>query len=159
MEHSSVRNEQMRRIGVAWRELRRGGAMAALLAHLHGEGGDALDLGQVDTLDLLAQQGAYRMSELAEVLRVDPSTATRAVDRLVQAGLAERRRSEEDARVVLVVLTPLGRRRHDALVERRREAMGRILEDFDAADRDRLAELLERLIAGVDRYVAARRAG
>ena len=50
----------------------------------------------MDTLDLLVQQPAWRMSELAEALRVDPSTATRAVQRLVRAGLADRR-SRADA--------------------------------------------------------------
>jgi DNA-binding MarR family transcriptional regulator len=128
--------------------------MSALRAHLLGEGEDALDLGQVDTLDLLAQQGSCRMGDLAEVLRVDPSTATRAVDRLVEAGLADRRRSDEDARVVVVVLTGNGRALHDALTQRRRAAMNRILAGFSDGERRELADLLERLVAGVDSFVA-----
>ena len=67
--------------------------MVALRDHLFGAGEDALEPGQVDTLDLLVQQPAWRMTDLADALRVDPSTATRAVQRLVRAGLAERGQS------------------------------------------------------------------
>lgn len=150
---SHPEEEIERRIGTAWRELRRGASMNTLRALLYGEGDDALDLGQIDGLDLLAQVGACRMTDLADVLRVDRSTATRAVDRLVESGLAERRRSAGDARVVEVVLTAEGRRRHDALVARRRDAMAHILAGFSGDERRTLADLLERLVAGVDRFV------
>ena len=64
-------------IGTAWKELRRGAAMSILRDHMFGAGKDAVEPGQVDTLDLLVQQPAWRMSDLADALRVDPSTATR----------------------------------------------------------------------------------
>lgn len=146
--------EVEKRIGVAWRELRRGASMGDFRAYLYGVGPDALDLGQVDTLDLLAQAESWRMRDLAAALRVDASTATRAVDRLVAFGLAERTRPASDARAVEVALTPAGRERHDALVQRRRQAMDRILATFAAEERAELADLLERLIAGVDAFIA-----
>jgi DNA-binding MarR family transcriptional regulator len=145
--------ELHRRIGVAWRELRRGASASRLRTYLYEEGGEALDLGQVDTLDLLAQAGSIRMSGLAEALRVEASSATRAVDRLVAAGLAERRRSPADARVVEATLTDAGRRRHEAVVARRREAMSRILAGFAPSEQEQLADLLERLVAGVDTFL------
>ena len=39
-------------IGTAWKELRRGAAMSILRDHMFGAGKDALEPGQVDTLDL-----------------------------------------------------------------------------------------------------------
>jgi DNA-binding MarR family transcriptional regulator len=152
---ASADREVERRIGVAWRELRRGASMAGLRAFLFGEGPDALDLGQIDTLDLLAQAESWRMRDLAAALRVDASTATRAVDRLVSAGLAERTRPSADARAVAVALTPLGRDRHDTVMARRRIAMDRILEGFATEERAVLADLLERLVAGLDALAAA----
>lgn len=74
------------RIGLAWIEIRRGASTGALRDYLFGTGEDALDQGQSDTLDLLVTRPAWRMSELAEALRVDPSTATRAIQRLVTKG-------------------------------------------------------------------------
>jgi DNA-binding MarR family transcriptional regulator len=140
------------RIGRAWKELRRGAAMSALRGHLFGAGDDALEPGQWDTLDLLVQREQWRMSELAEGLRVDPSTATRAVQRLLKSGLAERRSSDEDGRVVQVTATPLGHQRHAAIAEHRRDLMDAVLAEFDPTEREQLAALMERLLAAVDRF-------
>jgi DNA-binding MarR family transcriptional regulator len=137
------------RIGVAWRELRRGTSMVAVRERLLG---DLLDPAQVDTLDLIVESDGRRMSELAEALRVDASTATRAVARLVDAGIVERVAAPGDGRGVVVVVSPAGRALHDELSARRRTMLLEVLDDFSKADRARLADLLERLVAGVDRY-------
>jgi DNA-binding MarR family transcriptional regulator len=138
------------RIGSAWKELRRGAAMAAVRDWFYGTGDDALELGQVDTLDLLAARDSWRMTDLADALRVDPSTATRAVQRLVRAGLAERRQSDEDGRVVMVSATAAGRTRHEAIAGRRRKAMETMLAEFDDAERQELADLLDRFVIALD---------
>jgi DNA-binding MarR family transcriptional regulator len=144
--------ELARRIGTAWKELRRGAGMTVVRDHLFGVGKDALEPGQVDTLDLLAHQGAWRMSDLADALRVDPSTATRAVQRLERAGLGERHPSPDDGRVVLVSATRLGLRRHDAIECRRRETLGTMLAAFTHDERVQLAELMTRLVESLDDF-------
>jgi len=138
------------RIGAAWKELRRGAAMSAPRDQLFGAGDDALEPGQFDTLEALTQRPLWRMSDLADALRVDPSTATRAVQRLLRTGLAERRRDREDGRVVLVAATEVGRRRYEAIARCRRAFMDSVLARFDAGERRLFAELLERLVAAVD---------
>jgi DNA-binding MarR family transcriptional regulator len=142
------------RIGAAWKELRRGAAMSAVRDWFYGTGDDALELGQVDTLDLLAAQASWRMTDLAEALRVDPSTATRAVQRLVRDGLAERRPSEDDGRVVMVSATEAGRAQHEAVARRRRAALETMLGEFDDVERRDLADLLERFVAALDHLAA-----
>ena len=141
------------RIGAAWKELRRGAAMGVLRDHLFGSGENALEPGQVDTLELLVARDAWRMSELAEALRVDPSTATRAVQRLVKAGIAERTTCVEDARVVMVSATPTGRVRHRAIVDLRRATLTAMLESFSDEERDQFAGYLDRFVAALDNYV------
>lgn len=140
-------------VGLAWKELRRGAGMGALRDYLFGAGDDALEPGQVDTLDLLAQQD-WRMSELADALRVDPSTATRAVQRLTRAGLAHRAASHPDGRVVVVSITPLGRERHAAIADRRRETLAVLMAAFEPAERRDLASLMTRLVAALDELAA-----
>ena len=142
------------RIGTAWKELRRGAAMVAVRDYFFTSDEDAIEPGQMDTLDLLVQREAWRMSELAEALRVDPSTATRAVHRLVRAGLAHRSTGTEDGRVVMVSVTKEGRQRHSAIALRRRRSMARMLGEFDAAERRQLAELLERFVVALDHLAA-----
>ena len=141
-------------VGLAWKELRRGAATVELRGYLFGTGKDALELGQVDTLDLLAQQD-WRMSELADALHVDPSTATRAVQRLTRTGLAHRATSHADGRVVVVSITPLGRERHEAIARRRRETMAVLMAEFDPAERRDLASLMGRFVKALDELADA----
>ncbi len=141
------------RVGVAWKELRRGAAMSALRDHLFGAGDDSLEPGQVDTLELLVQRDAWRMSELADALRVDPSTATRAVQRLVKSGLAERTANRDDGRVVMVSATAAGRERHTAIVGLRRLTLSTMLATFDREERRLFADLLERFVVALDELV------
>ena len=143
--------EHARRIGRAWIELRRGAAASALRSYLFGTE-KALEQGQMDALDLLTRR-ERPMKELAARLRVEPSTATRAVQRLEHDGLAERFTSPQDGRVVLVRITDEGRRRHDAVAERRSIAMMHILSEFDPRERAQLADLMDRLIASIDEVV------
>lgn len=143
--------EHARRIGRAWIELRRGASAAALRNYLFGDE-TPLEQGQLDALDLLARRDRA-MKELAGRLRVDPSTATRAVQRLESDGLVERFPSPEDGRVVLVRITDDGRRRREAPVARRAIAMYRILEAFDREERATLADLLDRFIDSLDDVV------
>jgi DNA-binding MarR family transcriptional regulator len=140
------------RVGLAWIEIRRGAAMGALQRHLFGSEEDALEQGQMDTLDLLAKQ-PYRMCDLAEALRVDPSTATRAVQRLVKDGLAERRSDDEDGRVVMVGITTAGTTRHAEVAARRSEVMRHLLGAYSPEERPVLADMLERFVAAIDDFV------
>ena len=144
--------EHARRIGRAWIELRRGAAASALRSYLFGTE-KALEQGQMDALDLLTRRDERPMKELAARLRVEPSTATRAVQRLENDGLVERFASPEDGRVVLVRITEEGRRRHDAVAARRSIAMMHILGEFDPAERAQLANLMDRLISSIDTVV------
>lgn len=142
------------RIGTSWRAIRRGASWAGLRDYLYGTGDDALDQGQMDTLDLLAQQDSWRMSELAEHLRVEPSTATRAVQRLEKDGLATRQSSAEDGRVVEVSITPAGRARHRDVATRRSALMTHILSAYSVDELPQLADMLERFVGSIDEFVA-----
>jgi DNA-binding MarR family transcriptional regulator len=58
------------------------------------------------------------MKDLAEELMLRPHAAVQMVDRLQKLGLAERRASPSDGRVVLVALTETGEELLDGLAER-----------------------------------------
>lgn len=148
-------NDAARRIALAWRELRRGAVGSTLRAHLVGPDGPPLELAQLDALDILvtAKEG-WRMSEFAEALRVDPSTATRAVARLEGHGLAERAAGAGDRRVVLVRATPAGRQMMTRINKRRATGMERLLVTFDEAEREQFAAYLERFVRSVDELIA-----
>ena len=141
------------RVGRAWRELRRGASMSALMDYLFGKGDDSLESGQMDTLDLLVTRDAWRMGDLADGLRVDPSTATRAVQRLERVGLATRCVGTDDKRVVMVSATDRGRERHTEAMLRRMALIGQIMESYDEHEWRMLADLLERFVGALDSFV------
>jgi DNA-binding MarR family transcriptional regulator len=140
------------RIGTSWVQIRRGASLGSLRDFLLGAGDDALEQGQMDSLDLLAREPSWRMSDLAEALRVDPSTATRAVQRLVAAGLAIRTPNGDDGRVVMVEITEAGRSRHADVNARRGQLMTHMLAAFAPSERPVLAEMLERFVHAVDQF-------
>jgi DNA-binding MarR family transcriptional regulator len=141
------------RIGSAWRELRRGAAMSALRDRWFATDTVVLEPGQVDTIELLSQRPQWRMSELAEALRVDPSTATRAVQRIVALGLAQRHHCTSDGRVVQVSLTPEGVEWYERVVTERRTTMSFLLRAFSEDERVEFAEYLERFVTVLDAFV------
>jgi DNA-binding MarR family transcriptional regulator len=101
------RNDVEHRLGVALANLRR--VHPAWYAYLYGP--DApIEPGQHDVLWQLVVTFPYgcRMSELASALKIDPSSATRAVDKLVGRGLVTRTATQRDKRVLMVKATDAG---------------------------------------------------
>jgi DNA-binding MarR family transcriptional regulator len=145
------------RIGRSWREIRRGATASTARDAIYGIGGSAIEPGQMDALDLLVTVESCRMSELAEHLRIDRSTATRAVQRLVKDNLAEHVDHAGDGRVVAIAATDRGRRIHGEVAERRRNIMFGVMNQFEAEERLALAELLERFTAAIDDAVKVKK--
>lgn len=143
-----VDGEHAVRIGRAWVELRRGAWTQQLRCYLVGDE-NPLEPGQMDALDLLARRDRT-MKQLADRLRIDPSSATRAVQRLVADGLATRSPAPEDGRIVMVQISEQGRIRHAEVDARRAEAMAMILGEFTVEERSELADLLDRFVQALD---------
>ena len=71
-----------------------------------------LTFARYEVLQLLSftRAGQLSMTRLGSLLQVHPTSVTSAVDRLVAQGYVERRRSPDDGRGILAVLTDEGRR-------------------------------------------------
>jgi DNA-binding MarR family transcriptional regulator len=90
---------------------------------------------------------------LADALRVDPSTATRAIQRLEKFGLATRCSSTDDKRVVVVSATESGRKRHADAAARRQELIIHIMSTFDRDEFGELSMYLDRFVGSLDQFV------
>ncbi len=100
--------------------------------------------------DAGAPVGAPSIGEVAEALAVDPSTASRLVDRAVAGGLLERRACADDRRRTRLHLSERGRRFLDEVTERRRDLLREITFTWSRGDVDDLVGLLRRLREGFD---------
>lgn len=119
----------------------------AMLAHLHSCGQSPA---QLHVLGVLHELAPITVSHLATRLAISPPSASAMVDRLVDAGLAERARSDEDRRTVSVSLTKDGEEALAAAIGGRRGWLERVLgrlEPGELADTmrvlRRLAEVIE----------------
>jgi DNA-binding MarR family transcriptional regulator len=86
------------------------------------------------------------MGELADALDITMAGATGLVDRMVQAGLLSRRRSEVDRRLVLVAVTDEGRRVLDADRQSRFQAFRRVTEGLSLEDLTQFERILALLL-------------
>ena len=142
------------RIALAWRELRRNATGTAMRAHLLGPDGPQLEQAQTDALEIIAaHRDGIRMSDFADAMHVDPSTATRAVDRLVKLGLAERRQIDADRRYVQAIVTQQGLDAVRRIRRLRSLGMRRLLEPFSPDELEEFADYLERFVASIDDLV------
>jgi DNA-binding MarR family transcriptional regulator len=100
-----------------------------------------LSIPQFDLLSTLTEREGISQSELAERLYVTKGNVSGLVDRLVQAGLVERRAIAGDRRSYAMHLTPEGRRLAEAGIKTQRDfvtqTLGRLPGD-DLAELDRL---------------------
>jgi DNA-binding MarR family transcriptional regulator len=99
------------------------GLAARSLASVDGD----VTLPQFRTLVVLAVRGPQRGIDIAEELRVNPSTGTRMCDRLIRKGLVRRMRSTTDRRVVRLRLTQAGHDLVEQVIRRRREELVRLV--------------------------------
>lgn len=95
----------------------------------------------------LHDDGPMRMASLATLVGLDPSTVSRHVQSLTEAGLVRRSTDPQDRRAALVGLTDDGRERLLATRRHRRGFLYRLLDGWPADDRERFAVLLERFNA------------
>jgi DNA-binding MarR family transcriptional regulator len=119
-----------------------GGLIAASLANLD----PPLTMPQWRVL-VLAESGHCNVSVVADDLGVHASNATRTCDRLVAAGLLERRRADHDRRLVLLGLTGAGRRLFDEAMGFRRRRLEQAMARMEPEDRAELARTTALLVA------------
>jgi DNA-binding MarR family transcriptional regulator len=125
-------------------------ALVAVAARSIAAAGSEVTLPQYRVLVLIAARGPQRPADLAVALNVNPSTASRMCDRLVDRRLVRRSRLSSDRRVVRVTLTPEGRELVDAATRLRRRDLARILGRMTAEQRAAVVSALSAFADAAD---------
>ena len=107
-----------------------------------------LTISQLRVLKLLRERPAS-CGQVAEHLGITASTASALIERIVRRGLVERGIRAGDRRVTDLRLSARGRQLLDEIDPSKRGAITASIDDLAPDDRARLAELLDRLAAGV----------
>lgn len=102
---------------------------------------------QLRVLVLIQSRGPQNLGGVAAELGVHASNATRICDRLVVAGLLERREDPVDRRYIRLELTTKGRSLVRSVLEHRRQAIAEVISRMPAGKRPALASALEAFAA------------
>jgi DNA-binding MarR family transcriptional regulator len=108
-----------------------------------------MTVAQAATLEALGREGGLRLGRLGKLLGIAPSTLTRNLTRLEQAGLVRRTSDQEDGRAAQVELTEKGRRIRLRLEAMEDEFARRVLERLSPESRERALEGLSALLEAV----------
>lgn len=115
---------------------------------------ERVTLRQFRMLVLLASHGETNLVTLAEGLGVNPSTALRMVDRLLDGGFVARRVNPASRREVLLQLTQSGKELVDAVTARRRDEIAALIGKMSARNRAGLIRALRAFAAAGEEYPA-----
>jgi DNA-binding MarR family transcriptional regulator len=108
--------------------------------------GEQLAMSQVKLMLLISHPGQrFKVTDVAEFLGVTNAAASRAIDRLVQRGLVDRRVSPDDRRAVDLSLTSEAEQLLDRFAMVRNEELLRLLGRHPDDKLRRAAELLDEL--------------
>jgi DNA-binding MarR family transcriptional regulator len=99
---------------------------------------------------VLAESEPQNVKGVAQDLGVHPSNATRLCDRLVRAGLLDRRPLEHDRRQVVLTLTTRGRRIVARVFAHRRRAVEEILAAMSEEQRAAVAEAIDAFVTAAE---------
>lgn len=115
---------------------------------------------QCYALEVLVEQGPSRSQALAEALMLDKSTTTRVIDALVRKAYVRRSRDPDDARAVLLQVTPEGRQLYERINDDLIEQQAELLRDLDPQARAGATEIVRRLArAAQSRFVSGASVG
>jgi DNA-binding MarR family transcriptional regulator len=131
-------------------ELRLEAALFAALRRLAKAGSEravGLDRGGYWVLAKLAALAPIRLSDLSIALDLDPSTVSRHIKTLWNAGYVGREGDPDDRRASLLSPTDAGYRELEAARALRLRALAETMAGWPEADRSLLVELMERLVA------------
>ena len=124
--------------------------------HLSTAGGDVnLERSAYGILCKLSDEGPQRLGALANAFGLDPSTITRQVQALEQAGWVRRESDPADGRASLLDLSDEGSRVLSATRERRRQRLNEALADWPEDEYEEFGRLLEKFNISIDKVVQA----
>lgn len=119
--------------------------------HLSTASGELdLDRSAYGIMCRLADEGPQRLGSLAQAFGLDPSTITRQVQALEQAGLAQRATDSADRRASILDLSIEGREVLSRTREHRRGRFEAALSDWSAKERQEFGRLLEKFNCSVE---------
>ena len=104
-----------------------------------------LSVTEIHTIDAIGMYTERTMSEVAQDLKITVGTLTTAINKLIKKGYVERKRIEEDRRVVLIKLTKKGKLAFRLHEKFHNDMINKTIEGLSDSEEEVLTSSLERL--------------
>jgi DNA-binding MarR family transcriptional regulator len=118
-------------------------ALVAITAASIAEVDNMVTVPQLRVLMMISTRGAMNLAAVAAGLQVSAPNASRIVERLLVAGLVDRRDDPNDRRHITLTLTGDGRKLIDRVIRHRRTAIRRLLRGLTPRDRDQVVSAMD----------------
>jgi DNA-binding MarR family transcriptional regulator len=104
-----------------------------------------LSVTEIHTIEAIGMYVPRNMSEVARDIGITLGTLTKAISNLVKKGYVERKRSEQDRRVVNVDLTKKGKLAYRIHAKFHRDIIRETIDGLDEKEKNTLVDVLEKL--------------
>ncbi|MEF3331237.1 MarR family transcriptional regulator [Oceanobacillus oncorhynchi] len=107
---------------------------------------------QVYMLEILTAEGAKKSSELSERIGISLPAITNLTNKLVQKGYIERKTSENDRRITLMQITPLGSEVLDQINEKYSTLTDSLWKNFSDEELHELHGYYKKMVDNLKEY-------
>lgn len=104
-----------------------------------------LSITEIHTIEAIGMYTEKTMSEVAQSLKITVGTLTTAINKLIRKGYVERKRIEEDRRVVLIKLTKRGKLAYRLHEKFHKDMVNTAIEGLDKDEEELLTSSLSKL--------------
>lgn len=104
-----------------------------------------ISITEIHTIEAIGMYNERTMSEVAQKLKITVSTLTTAINKLIKKGYVERKRIEEDRRVVLIKLTKRGKLAFRLHQKFHREMINNAIEGLSESEEEILISSLNKI--------------
>jgi DNA-binding MarR family transcriptional regulator len=118
-------------------------ALVGIAAASVAEVDDVVTVPQLRVLMMIATRGPMNLGSVAAALNVSAPNASRICDRVLKAGLLDRKEDPADRGNITLTLTEDGHALVDRVAAHRRTAIRRVLRKMTARDRESLMRALD----------------
>ncbi len=118
-----------------------------------------LQRGQFIFLTRVVERSGLNLAELSALLKVDKTTTTKAVQKLLAEGLVDRERDETDRRMWRLVPTELALEVYPQIIAEENRCLDICLAGFSAEEKAAALQLLRRMRENIEQDWLAQKAG
>lgn len=119
--------------------------VAGMIARSLVETEGHVTLPQLRVMVVTGERGVLNLNDVAELLDVHPSNATRLVDRLVAGGWIDRRQDPDNRRQLQLTLTHKGEALVESVMRHRRDTLAELVATMPAPRQRQLARAMRAL--------------